>query len=148
MRHTLRSHPGYPCRAVSSSEVDVARRPRGTLALDYVVTGAMRDVQLPALLPNARSDRLWEHTCFEIFIRPAADIPYYEFNFSPSTEWAAYHFGRYRGSRRIVTEVDTIRIDVETSATRYVLRTELALDRLTDLPRNAAWRAGFWPSPA
>jgi hypothetical protein len=143
MRHSLRSHPGYPCRAVASIEVDVEQRQRGSLALAYVVTGTIGSVLLPDRVPNTRNDRLWEHTCFEIFIRPATDIPYYEFNFSPSTQWAAYHFGRYRGARRIVSEIDTIRIDVETSATRCVLRTELALDPLTDLPRDTGWRVGL-----
>jgi hypothetical protein len=41
-------------------------------------------------------ERLWQHTCCEIFVAPQAGAAYHEFNFSPSGEWAAYAFERYR----------------------------------------------------
>ena len=43
-----------------------------------------------------RTDRLWEHTCFEAFIGIRGHSAYREFNFSPSSQWAAYAFFDYR----------------------------------------------------
>ena len=44
----------------------------------------------------ARTDELWRSTCFELFLRFDDDERYVEFNFSPSTRWAAYAFDGYR----------------------------------------------------
>jgi hypothetical protein len=53
------------------------------------------DLPLPAA--SVRSDGLWQQTCFEAFIGAAA---YCEFNFSPSSQWAAYDFASYRADMR------------------------------------------------
>jgi hypothetical protein len=42
-----------------------------------------------------RCDNLWQTTCFELFVA-LNDGGYAEFNFSPSTCWAAYCFDGYR----------------------------------------------------
>lgn len=44
-------------------------------------------------------DELWKHTCFEIFLKDWKGDGYTEFNFSPSRDWAAYHFSSYRNGR-------------------------------------------------
>ena len=56
----------------------------------------------PGVKQNAelRTDRLWEHTCFEVFLKLADGPEYVEFNFSPSGEWAAYSFDGYRSGMR------------------------------------------------
>jgi len=43
-----------------------------------------------------RQDELWKTTCMELFIKRSDDPEYWEFNFSPSGAWNAYHFTRYR----------------------------------------------------
>jgi hypothetical protein len=47
---------------------------------------------VPAAVAAARTDELWRHTCFEAFVRTSPAPAYYEFNFAPSTQWAAYRF--------------------------------------------------------
>ena len=58
----------------------------------------------PILLPPpgecVRADDLWKTTCFEMFLRPEGGELYLEFNFSPSSDWAAYWFDGYRQGRR------------------------------------------------
>ncbi|HEU4341230.1 MAG TPA: DOMON-like domain-containing protein, partial [Candidatus Binatia bacterium] len=51
-------------------------------------------------------DRLWEHTCFEVFLSAKGNSGYYEFNFAPSGDWAAYTFRGYRNpsSRPLVED--------------------------------------------
>lgn len=52
------------------------------------------------IAPERRADRLWEHTCFEVFLRAPGETTYLEFNFSPSFEWAAYQFDGHRKGMR------------------------------------------------
>ena len=52
--------------------------------------------RIPAPARPVRTDGLWHTTCFELFVRPAGGTEYLEFNFSPSTAWAAYRFDAYR----------------------------------------------------
>ena len=69
---------------------------RQTLKLVYRINGALTRLQVPASHQPRRADDLWQHTCFEVFIKASASSDYYEFNFSPSGEWAAYAFRSYR----------------------------------------------------
>ena len=88
-------HPSTPSAAVRSLLVEVRRRSR-LLSLRYVLAGDLERLRIPASQPPARRDRLWRHTCFELFVASDALPAYEEFNFSPSGEWAAYAFAGYR----------------------------------------------------
>src|SRR6202007_955064 len=104
MRQALRLHPDSVCAAAIGVEVEVARPRAGHLLLRYIVTGTTGALRLPPTAAPARADELWRHTCFEAFVRVASDAEYYEFNFAPSTQWAAYHFSGYRAGLRVATE--------------------------------------------
>ncbi len=138
MRHTLRLHPDSFCVAATQIEVDVAHPRPDSLVLSYVVSGRISDLRLPPIVAAARADELWQHTCFEAFVRPSAGPGYYEFNFSPSTQWAAYRFDSYRSGMRVATEIDAPRIDVRSSVESYTLQAALEFDGLS-LP----WRLGL-----
>ena len=66
----------------------------GWLWVRFVVEGDVNAVQWPAPKSPRRGDRLWEHTCFEVFITTTDG--YREFNLSPSGQWASYRFSGYR----------------------------------------------------
>lgn len=56
---------------------------------------------IPARSPaQARRDRLWESTCFEAFLAPAARPDYWEINLSPSGDWNVYRFDCERTGMR------------------------------------------------
>lgn len=99
MRRALTLHPDGRCDAVSAIAVEVSRPMPGSLALHYTLSGRLADIVLPPLAEPLRTDELWQHTCFELFVRAGGD-GYDEFNFSPSTQWAAYRFDGYRLNRR------------------------------------------------
>ena len=99
MRQLLILHPDSRCFAVAKIEVGVARPRADSLVLSYIVTGEMSNVRMPPAMAAARSDELWRHTCFEAFVRASSGAEYYEFNFAPSTQWAAY--GRCSSRRSI-----------------------------------------------
>ena len=98
-RHRLLPHPvsepGAIQGLVEDLTVDVTRL-NGKLVLLYRLTGDLAALRLPDLRPSARTDGLWRHTCFEAFIGRVGASDYWEYNFSPSGAWAAYHFTAYR----------------------------------------------------
>jgi len=143
MRHVLRRHPDSPGSAATHIEVEVARAHAGNLLLSYVVTGKIGGVRMPPVGVAARSDELWRHTCFEAFVQASPGDGYYEFNFAPSTQWAAYRFSGYRSGMVVAIEIAAPAIDVQSSADCYTLRVSLALDRLSAFPRSASWRLGL-----
>ncbi len=150
MRQTLRLHPDSFCLAVTHIEVEVARPLDGSLVLVYVVTGKISHLAMPTVATAARTDQLWRHTCFEAFVRSSPGAAYYEFNFAPSTQWAAYQFSSYRSGMRVATDISTPRIAVETSPERYVLQASLDLGQVLASPesgggnaRGAMWQLGL-----
>lgn len=96
MRQTLILHPDSLCPAVKRIVVEVDRPSPTALKLHYNFAGAIGEVRLPGSAQAARTPGLWQHTCFELFLRPRPGTGYMEFNFSPSTQWAAYEFTDYR----------------------------------------------------
>lgn len=96
MRHALTVHPDTPTRAVRQVQVALKRPNPNTLQLTYLLTCDHDSIVTPREVAPARADGLWQRTCFEAFIRPRGGEGYFEFNFSPSREWAAYRFSGYR----------------------------------------------------
>ena len=146
MRQSLRVHPDSFCHAVTHIEAEVTRSGAGSLVFYYFVTGRIGDLRKPPAVAAARTDELWRHTCFEAFVRTSRGDAYYEFNFAPSTRWAAYRFSGYRSGMRAATELGAPRIAVQSSPTSYRLQATLDLDQM-DLdqmaPGGTAWRIGL-----
>src|SRR5215471_1684728 len=111
MLHALRRHPESLCVAATRIEVGVAPQSAGSLLLTYVVHGNIGELRLPPTTAPARGDALWQHTCFEAFVGTAAGAAYYELNFAPSTQWAAYRFDSHRSGMRVATEISAPRIE-------------------------------------
>ena len=143
MRQTLRLHPDSSCLAVTHIEVEVARPRERSLVFAYAVTGRISDLAIPAVVTAARNGELWRHTCFEAFVASPPDVAYYEFNFAPSTQWAAYRFTCHRDGMHVATEVDGPAIEVHSAPGRYTLQASLDLQGLSGLPRDVGWRLGL-----
>jgi len=98
MHVALKPHPDTPANAVTAIEVEVVRE-GGVLRLKYRALGRMDALLVPAAADFERGDALWQETCFEAFVRGAGEA-YCEFNFAPSSRWAAYAFDGYRTGMR------------------------------------------------
>ncbi len=142
MRQSLKLHPDSLSSAATHIDVDVAPR-AGGLVFSYIVAGKISHLRIPSATAAARTDELSRHTCYEAFVRTSADESYYEFNFSPSTQWAAYHFNGYRSGMRVATEISPPVIQTQSNATSYTLQAVLKLGLLPSLPSAAAWRLGL-----
>ncbi len=142
MRLTLQLHPDSSCTAATKIDVQITRPSPGNLDLCYVVTGKMSHLLVPPPAAAGRGDELWHHTCFEAFVRASPGTAYYEFNFSPSLEWAAYQFDDYRAGMSIVSEISEPRVEAFATEETYNLKASLELDRLPNLPDDADWCLG------
>jgi hypothetical protein len=143
MRLTLKLHPDSRCAAVTRIEVDVVRLHAGALRLLYRIICNMSDLRMPTAAVATRADGLWHHTCFEAFIRGPQSPAYYELNFSPSTQWAAYRFSEYRGEMTIAHEIGAPHTQVHANGACFELQTALNLNRSAILPSNATWHLGI-----
>ena len=143
MRLALKLHPDSLCPAATQIDVDIARPHGGRLVLNYAVAGKIGDLHLPPVTSPTRAEELWQHTCFETFIGSAGNETYYEFNFSPSTRWAAYQFDGYRRGMRVASSISAPAIEVQASPERFTLRAALQLDQFSSLPRHVPWRLGL-----
>jgi hypothetical protein len=82
--------------------------------------------------PSRISEKLWQHTCFELFI--ARRMPaYHEFNFSPSREWTAYAFSRYRDGEQLTDDALNPQVTVRTGPDRLELDATVQLAHLSSL---------------
>lgn len=84
----------------------------------------------PPLEEPKRRDNLWKTTCFEVFVETSAG--YWEYNLSPSSAWAVYHFEHYRSGLTPATEF------VASSGIRFDAYDALLSAHLT-LPPNATF---------
>ena len=91
----LERHPQSAPGAARRVEVRV-RRHAGAIDVSYAIRGELERIALPASRPPRAAERLWEHTCCELFVAREGEPGYQEFNFSPSGEWARYVFSDYR----------------------------------------------------
>ena len=112
--HKLVDFEGYE-QAVFSLQASCAKFSRG-YRLEYRLAGPLEQIVLPKKneVPTFRNE-LWKHTCFEAFFQDASGHGYWEFNFSPSRDWAIYRFRSYRE----LDEVNLERMELLIQQERY-----------------------------
>ena len=91
---------------------------------------------IPEPTESVRAEDLWQTTCFEAFLRGPEAQAYREWNFAPSTQWAAYDFNSYRDGR---TEADVAPpyIRTEDNLTWWGLGATIAV------PADQQWQLGL-----
>lgn len=95
----LEPHPSLDAPPGLKIDAGIELLPDGSLHLGFVLHGEASQldrVLLPEPSAAIRVDGLWQHTCCEAFIGLSGQSGYREFNFSPSSAWAAYAFTDYR----------------------------------------------------
>ena len=96
LRKSLFCHGNTPCPTIDCLQVTLEYFPHDNITLCYQLTGDLSRIRIPEPQPASPKEGLWNHTCFELFIAPENATAYYEFNFSPSGQWAAFAFSDYR----------------------------------------------------
>jgi hypothetical protein len=107
--HTLVIHrdgPPLPIGIDAGVRLSLDRK----LRFDFMLSGAIDRVAIAPPRAGERTDGLWQHSCFEAFLRlPGGG--YVEFNFSPSGDWASYRFDAYRTGMRADPAMPRLRVE-------------------------------------
>jgi len=136
-------HPSTPAPAVRRIDVEVSSTPEGGLRLRFFLDGDVNGIAVPPSAPPHQADGLWQHTCFEAFISGQGSRAYCEFNFSPSTEWAAYGFSAYRAGMVPIDYTNPPLVTVSTTDDRIALEAVIPLEALLALPGDGTLLLGL-----
>ncbi|HYV56847.1 MAG TPA: DOMON-like domain-containing protein [Myxococcaceae bacterium] len=118
------------------------RSQAGMLAIQFSLDGEVGALRIPAPRAPRSVGALWEHTCFEVFVAGDGE-GYHEYNFSPSSEWAAHAFRRYREGGLVADEALAPSIIVRSEPRGLHLEATVPLERLSPLYSTASLRLGL-----
>lgn len=110
--------------------------PGSALQFRFTLSGDVSALRIPTPAEGP-ADRLWEHTCFEAFVRGGEGPGYVEFNFAPSGQWARYEFADYR-ERIKAPGAPTPLVQVERGDDRLSLVATVPADALPPLDAGFA----------
>jgi len=139
----LISNAGSPDPVICGIEAKVDASESAALAFSYTLIGDIHRLLIPVAAAPMQVDGLWRHTCFEAFIGMKGSAAYYEFNFSPSSEWAVYSFRSYRDGEPVDDERLSPEIVVRRETGKIELDAVVHLDRLAAIQPGARLRLGL-----
>lgn len=85
---------------------------RDSIFISYKVQGALESLDLGTGVPkHARQIKLWEKTCFELFIKDETNS-YIEFNFSPDFEWNCFYFEKKGDPLLEFKKMEQVKFDI------------------------------------
>ena len=138
----LKPHAATPCQVLDFIEVAVGyEHPR--LVLEYRLSGRMDLLAVPETEEPVRTVGLWEETCCEALLMPVGGKAYYEFNLSPSSQWAVFDFSDYRENSRQLDVGRAPVVDCEAYPEKLVLRAIVDLSMLPAEARESDWQIGL-----
>jgi hypothetical protein len=98
-RCRLEHHPQTPCGLIDEVTAEIGLRSGDVLVVSWRIVGNLEGLRIPDSGERLDPERLWEHTCCEVFERPAGGEAYVEWNFSPTGQIARFEFSGYRRRR-------------------------------------------------
>lgn len=103
-----------------------------SIFISYKVCGELASIDLGEGHPNhARVMKLWEKSCFELFIKTKEDS-YIEFNFSPEFEWNCFYFTKKGDPVLEYARFDSVKTDILLSLDVVHLIVELDKKKFPD----------------
>ena len=141
-RVNLLRHADNFTESVRAIDVALDWTEAAILRLRYNIIGDIRRLRIPQFSAPGRQDGLWEHTCFEAFVKGPAEA-YYEFNFSPSRQWAAYRFDAYRQGMVELALPSAPPVHVESLPGCFTLETVVDLNGSTLLDAGSQPKMGL-----
>ena len=139
----LTCHPETYSQPVREIEARAGWTQDNALILNYVLKADLTRLRIPPPRPPRKANHLWQHTCFEAFISVKGKPDYYELNFAPSGEWAAYSFQRYRVGMPLDDNEPVPRITMRNVMDRLELDSIVRLDHLRAIPPHACLQLGL-----
>lgn len=139
----LLPHSSSACGAIRGfhGAIEYGSSP-GELRISFRIDGAIGQLRLPQRGSALRADGLWQHSCFEAFVRSDASDSYHEFNFAPSGDWAAYRFASRREGRQSPA-LPAPTMEFRRAVDVFELNSTIALSGIPDLAEAQALQAGL-----
>lgn len=136
-------HPSCTRGAIRrfSASIGVGASP-DELQFSFRIDGAIGRLRLPECGSALRTDGLWQHSCFEAFVRADANDSYHEFNFAPSGDWAAYRFASRRSGQQSPA-LPTPRTEFRRTAEAFELNAAVTIAGIPDLAQARVLQAGL-----
>ena len=102
----------------------------GRLNIKYVLSNSTAII-IPQInkIPLRRYD-LWEHTCFEFFLRIKNTTKYWEFNLSPSRNWNVFRFLDYRSNIVEEEAFDALPLNVCQNGESLIVTADIDLNKI------------------
>jgi hypothetical protein len=114
-----------------------------SIFISFKVTGSLSHLDLGPGHPNhARVMKLWEKTCFELFVKNAKNS-YMEFNFSPEFEWNTFYFEKKGDPLLEYARMDSIKKDILLSLDVFQLIVEIDKKKFPDAFFNGPLEIGI-----
>ena len=137
-RFLLKPFPGEGNPAGVTIGGSIGRR-ADTLSVRCEVRGNLSKVSIPAAAEAPRrQDRLWEETCFELFLGTADSEAYWELNLSPSGHWNVYRFDGYREGMREETAITSLPFDLRRDSEALLLAAEICIGKIVPAGKDLA----------
>lgn len=113
--------PFRPCPAVRQITGEFRLRPDG-ITCRWLLEGDIDRIRWPKE-DGGRGRRmgLWEHTCFECFVRQSGSAAYLEFNLSPAGHWNSFGFDDLRSGMHETGNLTCRQSSVEFTKTTAVV---------------------------
>jgi len=108
------------------------------LSIRYQLQGQLQNILIPEIekRPSRRS-RLWEETCFELFVGAKGEDIYWEFNLSPSGDWNVFGFTGYRQGMHEEPAYTALPLVISAGADAFTLSVGVDLSRIIPDGREA-----------
>ena len=104
-------------------------RSKEEISAEFQLLGDTASIRWPQPLAQAQpGHELWKHTCFELFCTQPNSTEYWEYNFSPSRQWAIYSFKDYRQAAPLSATQIPIIEPPQLSATKFTLQVRFILE--------------------
>jgi len=137
-RFLLKPFPGEGTPAGVTIGGSIGRR-ADALSVHCEVRGDLSKVSIPAAAEAPRrQDRLWEETCFELFLGAADSGEYWELNLSPSGDWNVYRFDRYREGMREEPAIMSLPLGIRREPGALLVTAELGVGKSVPADKDLA----------
>lgn len=151
LRCLLECHPRTPCAAVRAVETEIVVDAKDEIVVGYRIIGDLAGLRVPRIGTRLDPERLWEHTCCELFVAPTTRDDYVEWNFSPTGQCTRFDFSSYRRRERASPILAPSSVRVDPGQLRLTARAPLgcgigdsARVSLTTVIEDATGRRSYW----
>lgn len=155
MKHSFSLVPFAADKAPAISIAGEIQRQGDRLKIFYCLEGASQII-IPEITYNpTRQYDLWNHTCFEFFLRIHNSTKYWEFNLSPAGHWNVFRFPDYRQDIaeemalaflpfKVQMQADLLQLDLEVNLKKIISPQQKLEASVTTVIEDRASRLSYW----